>query len=80
MVDKKFVKILQGNKFITHEINCSVKNCFEDKNEGDSLFCIDCRDKWRLTCNSVIGADKQATEYTVANILTTFQQGSLLYK
>lgn len=30
-------------------LQCSVKDCMNEKNDGDTLFCIPCRDRWRET-------------------------------
>ncbi len=58
--------------------NCSVKNCFEDTENGDSLFCMNCRQIWRVVCDNTFGFENTVPEISITSILTDFQSKAMI--
>jgi len=55
--------------------SCSKTGCFAERNSGDALFCMDCRESWKRWCGKVFGVDVQAPESMVFDGLRHFCKG-----
>ena len=54
---------------------CSTKGCFAERQDGDSLFCSDCREAWRKFAK-LSGLD----EYAKAELWSTVDENLEYFK
>jgi len=54
---------------------CSTKGCFAERQKGDSLFCVDCRQGWRRFCIA-----NKLDEYAAVNIWSVTDEGIEFFK